>query len=265
MAHSLAYERVRITTVRSTWISLGLAVLLPMALAALASNPNPVYDEMGNQVGEQIDWTQGIGAPLVITAVIASVVAAQAIGQEYRFGVIRLTLTAFPRRIDVLISKILVVAVTSALFALVSLASAWVVLALRGYPTPPDYAIAPDAGFYIRGVLSVVLWGLSAFALAGITRQTAVGIAVPIISGLIVEQIVGALVGSRAQWLADILPWSALARWGQTPAAEQPGFDPSMDPTFHEPPVGWGGVGVFAVWLAVFMALQIWAFLRRDA
>jgi ABC-2 type transport system permease protein len=261
MAHSLAYERVRITTVRSTWISLALAVLLPMGLAALAASPNPIYDEQGNQIGETVDWIGGLGAPLMITAVIASVVASQAIGQEYRFGIIRLTLTAFPRRIDVLLSKILVVTAASVVLALVSFASAWAILALRGYPAPPPDVVAPDAGFYVRGILSVVLWALSAFALAGITRQTAIGIAVPIISGFIVEQIVGALVGGRAAWVADILPWSALGRWGQSPQPVDPGFEEA----FHQPPVGWGGIGVFVVWLALFLALQVWAFLRRDA
>ena len=40
---------------------------------------------------------------------LASVLAAQSIGQEYRFGLIRLTLTAFPDRAQILVAKLVVV------------------------------------------------------------------------------------------------------------------------------------------------------------
>jgi ABC-2 type transport system permease protein len=257
---ALHYEWVRISTIRSTKILLALTLVLGAGLGWLATSPMQGSDEMGNPVGpEIIDWYQAFTVPLALAAVLASVVAAQAIGQEYRFGLIRLTLTAFPDRVQVLIAKLSVVGLAGVVFALVSLAGSEIAVTLRGHPLPPDYAIVSDSTLFLRGVVFVVLWSLSAFAIAGVTRQTALGIAVPVISGLIVENILSAVLRERADWLVTILPWSAASRWAQQPLSEgQESFGP-------ESPVAWTGIGIFAVWVVAFLAFEFVTFLRRDA
>jgi ABC-type transport system involved in multi-copper enzyme maturation permease subunit len=266
---ALRYEWVRLTTVRSTWICLVLTFVGVGGIAYLASSPGVAFDETGNLVGElpfgSSQWYLAFSAPLLLTAILASVVAAQCIGQEYRFGLIRLTLTAFPNRLQVLGAKLASVVVVGVAFALTSYAASWVALVLRGHPTPPTPADVPvDSTLLLRGVLLVVLWALSAFALAGITRQTALGIAVPIVSGVVVEQIIGAVLRERASWVGDILPWSSAGRWAES-ALVASGPDGMIDPQVHLPPVGWGALGVFAVWVVVFLVLEAAAFLRRDA
>lgn len=256
----LRYELVRIRTVRSTWIAVVLAFLLPLGLAWLISAPSTSYNDSGEVVGEGPgDWFGAFGFPLSLTAVVASVVAAQAIGQEYRFGIIRLTLTAFPQRVRVLSAKLLVVVAASVLLGLVSFLGSWVAVALRGHPTPPE-AIpgvdTPDAAFFLRGLVFVALWALSAFALAGITRQTAVGIAVPIVSGLIVENILQAVLFDKAEWLTKILPWSTANRWF---SMGDSGFGGSVLPS------GWAALGVFGIWVLLFLTIHTLLFLRRDA
>ncbi len=41
----------------------------------------------------------------------------------------------------------------------------------------------------------------------------------------------------------------------------------SPDPEFvvDSPPVAWAALGIFAVWVAVFLAAQVVSFLKRDA
>jgi ABC-type transport system involved in multi-copper enzyme maturation permease subunit len=256
----LKYELVRIRTVRSTWIALILAFVLPLGLGYLIASPSTLYSDSGEIVGEGPgDWFGAFAFPLALTAVVASVVASQAIGQEYRFGIIRLTLTAFPRRLRVLLAKLLVVAAAGVVLVLVSFAGSWLAVTLRGHPSPPealDGSVNPDAAFFLRGAVFVVLWAFSAFALAGITRQTAVGIAVPIVSGLIVENILQAVLYDKAEWLMRILPWSTASRW-----SGGGGPDFGGDPL----PGGWAALAIFGAWVLAFLLAHSLLFLRRDA
>jgi ABC-2 type transport system permease protein len=262
---ALRYEWVRISTVRSTRICLVLTLLLSALLGYGAANPHHDFDQQGNEVGRvSVDWVGAFAIPLSITVVLVSVVAAQSIGQEYRFGIIRLTLTAFPRRMQVISAKVVLVVLTGVVFALASCAGSWIGLVVRGYPTPPDGALVPDASFFLRGLAFAVLWALSAFALAGITRQTAIGIAVPIVSGVIVEQILAAVLSEKASWLTDRLPWSNAGRWSDVERMAASGIE-APPGLVHSTPVGWLALGVFAVWVLVFLVVETVLFQRRDA
>lgn len=262
MIAALRYEWVRVTTVRSTRISLVITFLGVALLAWLGSTPvYTSFDDTGSPVGPPtVAWWDAFSQPLLFAAIFASVVAAQNIGQEYRFGLIRLTLTAFPQRGRMVTAKIASVVATGVVFALVSYAASWVGVTVRGYPAPPPEAPPVDSTYLLRGVLFMALWALSAWALAGITRQTAIGIAVPVVSGFIVEQIVGGLLAERAPWVRDILPWSTGTRWSAT--AEMFG---GGDPTRSVPPVGWAAIVVFGAWVLVLVVLEVVSFLRRDA
>jgi ABC-2 type transport system permease protein len=258
---ALRYEWVRVSTVRSTRISLVLAFLVVGLLAWAGSAPT--YNEFGpdGPVGPPtVAWWDAFAQPLLLAAIFAAVVASQNIGQEYRFGLIRLTLTAFPQRSHVLTAKLVSVVATGLVFTAVSYAGSYAALLVRGYATPPPESPPADATFLLRGAVFMVLWALSAWALAGLTRQTAIGIAVPVVSGFIVEQILGGVLADKAPWLQDILPWSTSTRWFVTSSAF--GGD---DPTVHVPPVGWAALGVFGVWVLVLVVLEIVAFVRRDA
>jgi ABC-type transport system involved in multi-copper enzyme maturation permease subunit len=162
--------------------------------------------------------------------------------------------------VQILVAKLVVVVGAALVVTLVSFLGSAIGVTLRGHPTPPADLVAPDATYLLRGAVFVALWALSAFALAGVTRQTAIGIAVPIVSGLIVEQLLMALLLERAGWLVTNLPWSSAGRWGQELSSPQGG---GMFGT--EVSVGWAALGVFAVWVAVFLAAEVVAFLRRDA
>lgn len=263
MIAALRYEWVRITTVRSTWIALALTLIGVGGLAYLASAPFYANVDMnGNPIGEPtILWWDAFSQPLTLTAVLVSIVAAQSLGQEYRFGLIRLTLTAFPQRAQVLAAKAIAVVAVALVFCAVSYAASWTAVALHGFPSPPAGQAAPDSTFLVRGAAWLVLWALSAWALAGVTRQTALGIAVPIVSGLIVEQILGAVLADRVPWLINVLPWSSGARWSQVlPPAPTEGIDLTQ-----YPPVGWAALGIFGCWVLALVVLEVVAFLRRDA
>ncbi|MEI8057136.1 MAG: hypothetical protein WCI29_06995 [Actinomycetes bacterium] len=249
MMAALRYEWLRVTTIRSTKIMLVLALVLSAGLSYLISG---LGKGAGDGAPVSLDWYTAFGAPLGIAAILASVMGAQAIGQEYRFGLIRLTLTSFPRRAQILVAKIAVVVLAGVAVTAMSYLGSEIGLALHGQPVPASDIVAPDSTYFLRGLVYVVLWGLSAFAIAGVTRQTALGIAIPLVSGKIVEQLLGVFLVDRAPWLVAHLPWSSADRW-------------LMSGGFTEDPVGWAAIATFAVWVAGFLLIQAVAFIRRDA
>ena len=118
----------------------------------------------------------------------------------------------------------------------------------------PDGISDRDTTLLARTLVLAVLWCLSAYALAGITRQTALGIVVPLVSGYIVENLVRATLGNELRWLGNVLPWSNGLR-GQN---EGSFFDETSL-------TGWGALAVFAVWVSFLVAAQSMLFVRRDA
>ncbi|HET7902021.1 MAG TPA: ABC transporter permease subunit [Candidatus Nanopelagicales bacterium] len=260
MIAALRYEWVRVATIRSTRFALVLCFLAIGLIAWAASAPTYHEFDQNGPVGDPtVEWWGAFTQPTLLTAIFAAIVASQNIGQEYRFGLIRLTLTAFPQRWSVLGAKLVSVVATGLVFAVVSYAASWIGVALRGYPTPPAVAAPGEPAILLRGAVFLVLWSLSAWALAGITRQTAIGIAVPVVSGFILEQILGGVLSERVPWLQDVLPWSNASRWFAEPLVAPEGIEQ------HFPPTGWQGLGIFSVWVVVLVVLEVVAFLRRDA
>jgi ABC-2 type transport system permease protein len=249
MRDALRYEQVRVLTVRSTRICLALTAVGVLGLGYLAAQAG--ID------GDQVLWRNAFVQPLLLAAIIASVVAAQSLGQEYRFGLIRITLTAFPRRGRILAAKAIVVVVAALVFVAVSYAASGIAAAIQGPPPAGDPSQAIDGGLLLRGAVLMGLWCLSAWAIAGITRQTALGIIVPVVAGLIVEPILGAVLSGRADWLVAVLPWSAAGRWAETASLT------IEDGTTI--PAGWEGLGVFGLWVVLLVVIQAVLFTRRDA
>ncbi|TAK68467.1 MAG: hypothetical protein EPO13_10140 [Actinomycetota bacterium] len=237
MSGILQYEWRRATSLRSTWVVLvlsgGCAAVLGFLLTRLGA--------------ETVGTSTTTGGVLTIyTAlgvVFASVLAAQAIGHEYRYGMIRLTLTAFPRRGQVAIAKIVAVTVAAAVLAVSGSALGWAGALVGG----PDRVAASDAvaAQAVRALLYVVLYALVALAIAGITRSLPVGVVVPLLLGYVVEPLLTSLL--TWDWLADVLPFSN----GAAAASDGAG--------------GWRSLAVFAGWTVVALAGWVASLQTRDA
>src|SRR5215467_3731980 len=108
MIAALGYEWRRITSTRSMWILSGLLVALGLAYLLVIVG--------GTGVGADSVLT----SPASLGGFLTAALGAQAIGQEYRFGTIRSTLTLFPRRPQIFAAKAAVavgVAVAAGLLA----------------------------------------------------------------------------------------------------------------------------------------------------
>ena len=117
---TLASEWVKLTTLRSTYLTIGLGVLLSFgttALVALAVGNS--FDGGGIGTAEEVVAEPIITSMVgnIFTLIVFSVFGVLASSSEYSSGMIRLTLTATPKRGRVLLAKLLLVTAATLVLA----------------------------------------------------------------------------------------------------------------------------------------------------
>jgi ABC-2 type transport system permease protein len=240
MTRVLAYERVRATTLKSTYI-------FPLIGAAIAWAASVLFIAMGADSND-VSIAAFIGQAFTpLSAVFLTIPFAQAFGHEYRDGTIRLALAEFPKRSSLFASKLIVPAIIAFLATLLTLAGI-AAIALSGstmFDYVPITGFDALAGIASREAIFVVLWGMLVAAITALTRNMAAGIAGVLIWGLVAENILGLLLFDRARFLVDLLPIGQGFAWVQ-----------SGDPNLILPMVG------FAV---VLTGISYLKFIRADA
>jgi ABC-2 type transport system permease protein len=240
---TLHAEWTKLRTVASTgWLLLGAAVLtIAVSTAADAAATCP---SGGCQADPAKLSLTGIQAGQAIVAVIAVL----AVGNEYSTGMIRVTLTAMPRRLTVLAAKAfwvsgLVLAV-GAVAVLASIACGRLILpghgltAAHGYP-PLSLGDGPVLRTACGSVLYLALIALLSLGVATAARETAV--AIGLVLGLLYVFPVVTSVIANQHWqrhLEQIGPMTA-------------GLDIQATTDLRSLPLTpWQGLGVLAAWAA---------------
>lgn len=254
VADAVRMEWVRLRTVRSTFVLLAFAVLLPAGIALLVGlNVNGPLDAQQLVAG----LTAGAGfAPLPLPAVFAGVLGVLAVGHDYQHGTGRAVLTALPQRSALLTGRLGLLAVAVAVAAVAGLAVNGLVLALAarsGYGL--GGALAALAGY----VLLLVLWSLVGAALALLLRGTTGPIVLLLVVPLIVEPILSVLLSSER-----LRPLNPLARYLPFQAGRQMAVPVPSD-LAPDALSRLESVAVFTGFTALLVALGWLAFQRRDA
>ncbi len=200
--NTLASEWVKLTTLRSTYVTLGLGSLLSVAMSALVCLA----------VGSTFDgWSperQAHFAPILMTmtGVVVMLIAASVFGVlttsgEYSSGMMRLTLTATPRRARVLIAKLsLVTGITLAHGLITSVAMFLAGVAVLGsYGIPVPGLDDPDTQRFVLGLAAATpLFPVLGMALGVILRSTA-GAITAVLGLLWLPQVFGELLPAWPQ------------------------------------------------------------------
>ena len=195
MRSALAYEWVRLRTIRSTWWLTGMAVVLGVGISTLFSWG--IHHDFAAHGVSDLD---GLGAVLVtqlaatgqIPSVICFVLAILGIfawGHEYRHGMIRASLTALNSRTALWTAKFLVIGVWVAVTAFVTMLLAGLVgtLFLHGYLTVFSAQTWRIIGLQVLyGVL--LTWLAMAFTL--ITRSQAFALVMIFLWPLLIESLI---------------------------------------------------------------------------
>ncbi|GIJ71286.1 ABC transporter permease subunit [Virgisporangium ochraceum] len=201
-------------------------------------------------------------------SIVVVVVATLMVTGEYRYGLIRTTLAAGPRRGRVLVARALVAGAVTFVTNLGAVAVAlpvWlrVVRGLGAYvfPTPPGVLLR--AGVGTAAVLAVM--AVFAVGVAAVVRRGAV--AVTVVVGTLVLPYLLALTPftppAVAQWTTRVTPTAALAV--QQTLTRYPHVDGVYTPAYgYYPLPPWAGFAVLCACAAATLALAVVLFSRRD-
>lgn len=269
MRAALAYEWMRIRTIRSTWWLTGLALVLGIGVSTLFSW---AFHHDFTHSGVSAEDLQLL-APAVITQLAATghvpsivcfilaILGIFAWGHEYRHGMIRASLTALNSRAALWTAKYVVVAVWVAVVAFLTMLGSGLVAVVFLH----DYVsifTAQTWGIIGRQVLYGVLLAWLAMAFTSITRSQAFALVSIFLWPLLVESLVHVFF-LLVPGLKDhtevlrFLPFEAGNRM----------VDVLTDSTstFGDPLSALGGTVVFGGLAAVLMAVSFVLFKQRDA
>ena len=229
----------------------------------------PVVAGHGNEGDPDMTLTDFlVGTFAGLIAVI--VVAAMFMTAEYRRGVIRVTLTATPRRGQVLAAKAVVIGAVTFVAGLASTAVA-VLLGVRMMRANGQYVIPVTTFTELRVMIgtAAVLAVAAVFALAvgAMLRRSAAtvtAVIVVIVLPYFVAVVDPVLPAAAADWVDRVTPAAAFAVQQTIPAYPQISnlYTPSFG-YFPLPP--WAGVTVLCAWAALALGLAVILLNRRDA
>ena len=249
----LAVERIKLTTTRSPWWCLAVAVVVSLGFAVLFAS---LAKSVGTGESRTDSNTVVLTAQLAVSGVagiglyIVMIMSALAVTTEYRFGVIRTTFLAAPNRAKVILTKAgflgVIGLVVGEVLAFAAYGLAKLIKSdLPGLSTGEDWRQVAGIG------LVYALGSVLAVAVGALLRQSAAAIALLLLFPLLVENLVGLIprVGENIQkWLpfhnADNFTGSQTLTDGLSP---------------------WASLLYFAAFTAVVLGLAVVVVNRRDA
>ncbi len=258
-AVTLRSEWTKLASLRGTQIKLALAFILSVGLTALlALIVGATWDDASAADRASHD-PAGIGLfGSLFSMIVFAVIGATAVTAEYGSGMIRLTLTATPRRGRVLAAKAAVIAAVTLVAGLVTATATFLVaqavFAAHGVPT----ASLAD-GDALRVVLSdgglTPVLPVIAVALGFATRSTA-GAITAVLGVVFLPWILGGVL--PAWWRENVLDYlPGAASEAITSGHLQSATDGLLAPGL--------AALVLAAWLAAFLGAAWLALERRDA
>jgi ABC-2 type transport system permease protein len=255
---TLHAEWTKLRTVTSTgWLLLG-ATALTVAVSA-AADAAATCPRSGCQADIAKLSLTGVQAGQAIVAIIAVL----AVGNEYSTGMIRITLTAMPRRLTVLAAKAALITglvlAAAAVAVLASVLAGRLILPGHGFTAAHGYpGLSLTTGPVLRAacgsVLYLALIALFTLGVATAVRETAVAIGL-VLGLLYVFPVVTSVIGNQ-HWqrhLEQIGPMTA-------------GLEIQATVDLRSLPLTpWAGLGVLALWTAGALAVGALILRCRDA
>ena len=270
-------EWIKFRSLRSTWWSIGVALLISVGLGILFS------DLRGNDIvqhgGFEPDQTALSLRGFYLAQLAVGVLGVLFITGEYSTGMIRATLSAVPKRMPVWTAKITIFAAT---IFLISLVAAFVAFlggqaVLSTYHVHGLFTVGPKGGIgfspgpagalhtlgvslshpgSVRAIFGAALYmvgvGLLGLGCGFIIRNTGGAIAALFGLVLVLPLLAQALPSSLSDHVSKYLPLMA----GTAGMATQTATD-QLSP--------WAGLGVFALYVVAALGIGLYVLRRRDA
>lgn len=254
LAGTLRSEFTKIRSVRSTFWTLLVLVVVVVGIGALASWGAASHP---HQLPPNFDPTQQSLFGLVLGQLIIVVLGSLTVTSEYSTGMIRTSLTSMPRRGTLLAAKGLVFGTVALVTGLVaSFASFFLGQALMSSHHISASLGQPDVlRAVIGGALFLAACGLLAFGLGLMLRHTAAAISASVALLFVLFILVNFL---PQDWQSHVDKWIPFNAGSQIWRVN--GALPS-DHMFS----AWAGIAVFAAYAVIAIAGGLILFFRRDA
>lgn len=261
-ARVLRSEWIKLTTLRSTWITAAAVLLVIVGFGSVAAMvasgeiTTPDGSTAPGPAGMQTDPVStvlaGANLALLVVAVLGSVIGAR----EFATGMIRTTFSAVPTRLPSLWGKVISFLVVVAPTVLIGVLAAFFLgMALLSADDAATVAWS-DAGV-ARSVLgtagNVVGIGVIGLALGVLLRSTAAAIGAVLGAVMFLPALASALLPDSWDEVLKYLPSNAASAF----TGSTQGGGATLEP--------WIGALVFTAWIVVALIAAAWALLRRDA
>ncbi|MEU6729318.1 hypothetical protein ABZ917_36925 [Nonomuraea wenchangensis] len=250
-----AAEGIKLMSTPSPKVLAAAAVIVPIAFAALAAG----------SAGDPETITVGIsqaGFQLGIAPILALAMAS--ITTEYRYGTIKATFLAVPRRGSVFTAKAAVAAVTSGVLGLLSAFGSLAVAAL----VAPEADLALDTEADWRNVAGVAAYyavaAVIAVAIGALVRHTAAALTLLLGYAMFAESLVPAIPGIGLE-IHRWLPFNVGKQFligAPDPAAAHPG--PPAPPPSTSLLNPWWALAYYAAFALILLGIAVVTAKRRD-
>ncbi|MFC7446273.1 ABC transporter permease [Rhodococcus daqingensis] len=258
-------ERIKLTSTRSPWwctvaiiaLGLGLAAVIGLTSKAslnqfndqIAEGDKPDFEPFLPTLADAVGGVSGFGV------LVLMIMAALAVTSEYRFGIIRTTFQAVPKRDSVLITKAGLIGVFGALLTFVLTFGAYAIAkATAGSAAGAALKLSGSEAW--RAIYGVPIYAFLCVVLAvsvgTLLRQSAGAIALLLLWPLLIESLFG-LFGKFGETIQPFLPFANANHFLGAPQ----GID------FHWGP--WGSLAYFVAFVAVIFGSALFMVNRRDA
>ena len=241
-------ERIKLSTTRSPLWSAVTVAVLSLGLAALQAST--AYGSVPPQKA-------ALGV-VVFGVPVLMILASMTVTGEYRSGLVNSTFMATPRRSTVLISKAVVSAVFSGLYAAVMVIASVVVAKQVADPVAASQlSLSTSGSWRLAGAtaLYAMLAAVLGVGVGALLRFAAGAVAVLLLWPLVAEPLLGNLPNAGAE-IGPWLPFANVYRF----------LDVSwLYPSYDVPWGEWGSLAYFAVVSAVVFAAALVVVNRRDA
>ncbi|MFF0817365.1 ABC transporter permease [Rhodococcus sp. NPDC003318] len=261
----VAAERIKLTSTKSPWwctvaiIVLGLGLAAVIGLTAkvslnayndqIARGETPGVDPFLPTLADSVGGVTGFGV------LVLMIMAALAVTSEYRFGIIRTTFQAVPKRDSVLVTKAALIGIFGAVLTFVLTFGAYAI-AKAAAGSEAGALLTLSGAEAWRAIYGVPIYALLCVALAvgvgSLVRQSAGAITLLLLWPLLIESLFG-LFGKVGREIQPFLPFAN--------ANHFLGSDQGID--WHWGP--WGSLVYFAVFVAIVFGASLYVVNRRDA
>jgi ABC-type transport system involved in multi-copper enzyme maturation permease subunit len=272
MIDALRFEWVRLTTIRSTYWLLGIALGVQFVAAVLLTLALGSLHDLGH-ADVVFSWVLtggasiGIGLPL-ISSYLTGALGVLSVGHEYRYGTLRGTLTAQRSRAQVLAAKVLTTGALAAGVGLFSVVTTLLSFLVAGVSLPEASAQVDLSVGVITYLVLFTWWGV---AVATLLRGQTAAIAVMLIVPTVVEWMVktALIVTQTARHNTHETSLTAIAKFLPFDAGSQMYVRQSVGRVWEAlgivPFGALGGGVVMAAFVGVLLIWALAAFSGRDA